>query len=70
LPAHVPNGRHQNGIVIAVAEELGNTAAVSRESRAELSFHGALHQLVAINAANALAFLVLPGAILYLPDNC
>ena len=31
-------------------------------------FYGALHRLVAINAANALAFLLLAGAILYLPD--
>jgi hypothetical protein len=36
---------------------------------ASLLFHGALHQSVAINAANALAFLHLSGAILYLPDK-
>jgi hypothetical protein len=40
-----------------------------RGSGSWLLFYGALHHLVAINAANALAFLHRSGAILYLPDK-
>jgi hypothetical protein len=42
---------------------------MTARSGSRLAFYGALHRLVAINAANALAFLLLAGAILQLPDK-